>query len=134
MANEYTLTIDVAAPPDVVWQLVGDPVGVPRWFTKYVDATVDGDVRTLTSAEGAQLVERLLDRDEAARSYSYTVTAGPPLKHHWASFTVTPRDGGSTIVWHTRAEFVDPAIDTEERLAAAQSAGLANIKAICEAR
>lgn len=133
MANEYELTIDVEAPPDVVWSVVGDVTAVPRWFTKYVDCHVDGDVRTLRSAEGgAELVERLLERDDTAMTYAYTVTAGPPLRSHWASFTVVRRDGGSTIVWHTRAEFLDESIDTEERLAAGQRAGLERLKALCE--
>ena len=132
MANEYTLTIDVDAAPETVWSVVGDVTAVPRWFAKYVQCEVVGDVRTLRSAEGAELVERLLERDDAARTYAYTVTAGPPLRSHRASFTVVPREGGSTIVWHTRAEFLDESIDTEDRLAAGQRAGLERLKELCE--
>jgi Polyketide cyclase / dehydrase and lipid transport len=132
MANEYTLTVDVDSAPDVVWAIVGDPVGVPKWFTKYVEATVDGDIRTLRNADGGELVERLLERDDAARTYAYTVIAGPPLASHHASFTVNAREGGSTIVWHTNAVFADPTIDTEERLAGAQRAGLERLKELCE--
>lgn len=132
MANEYKLTIDVDAPPDVVWSVVGDPTSVPRWFTKYVECTLEGDIRTLRSAEGAVLVERLLERDDGARTYAYTVIAGPPLASHWASFAVTPNGPGSTITWHTRAEFEDASIDAENRLAAGQLAGLQRLKALCE--
>ena len=132
MANDYTLTIDVDVPPDAAWSVVGDVTAVPRWFTKYVECEVVGDVRTLRSAEGAELVERLLDRDDAARTYAYTVIAGPPLKSHRASFSVMPRDGGSTILWHTCAEFLDVSIDAEERLAPGQRAGLERLKALCE--
>lgn len=132
MANEYTLTIDVDAPPDVTWSVVGDVTAVPKWFAKYVECNVDGDIRTLRSAEGAELVERLLERDDLARTYAYTVTAGPPLRSHRASFTVVPREGGSMIVWHTRAEFLDESIDAEDRLAAGQRAGLERLKALCE--
>jgi len=133
VASEYELTIDVDAPPDVAWSVVGDPTAVPRWFGKYVECTVDGDVRTLRSAEGAELVELLMDRDEAGRRYAYTVTAGPPLRSHLASFQVVPRDGGSTIVWRTAAVFLDESIDAEERLAGAQREGLLRLKALCEA-
>ena len=132
MANEYTLTIDVDAPPDVTWSVVGDVTAVPKWFAKYVECNVDGDIRTLRSAEGAEVVERLLERDDLARTYAYTVTAGPPLRSHRASFTVVPREGGSMIVWHTRAEFLDESIDAEDRLAAGQRAGLERLKALCE--
>lgn len=133
MANEYELAIDVDASPEATWAVVGDLTGVPRWFTKYTECTVDGDVRVLRNADGAELVETLLERDEAGRSYAYTVIAGPPLRSHRASFRVVPRDGGSTILWHTNAEFLDPAIDTETRLAPAQREALERLKALCEA-
>jgi hypothetical protein len=133
MASEYELRIDVDAPADVTWSVVGDPTAVPRWFPKYVECTVEGDVRTLRSAEGAVLVENLLDRDETERRYAYTVTAGPPLRSHMASFQVVARGAGSTIVWRTAAVFQDESIDAEERLAAAQRDGLERLKALCEA-
>lgn len=133
MASEYELRIDVDAPADAVWAVVGDPAGVPRWFPKYTECTVEGDVRTLRNADGAVLVERLLERDEAGRSYAYTVTAGPPLASHRASFTVMERPGGSTIVWRTAAVFLDASIDAEARLAPAQTDGLERLKALCEA-
>lgn len=133
MANEYELTIDVDAPADVTWSVVGDPTAVPRWFVKYVECTVEGDVRTLRSAEGAVLVEQLLDRDDVERRYSYAVTAGPPLKSHLASFQVVARGADSTIVWRTAAVFLDESIDTEQRLAGAQREGLERLRAMCEA-
>ncbi len=132
MANTYELTIDVDASPDAVWAVVGDPTGVPRWFTKYVTCTIDGDIRTLTNADGGELVERILERNDDERRYSYTVIAGPPLASHEASFAVVPRDGGCTILWHTSATFLDASIDTEERLAGAQRDGLERLKALCE--
>jgi hypothetical protein len=133
MANEYELTIDVDASPDAAWAVVGDVTAVPRWYTKYVTCELDADIRTLRSADGAELVERLLDRDEAERRYAYTVIAGPPLRSHWASFQVLPHGAGSTVVWHTRAQFLDETIDTEERLSASQREGLERLKALCEA-
>jgi hypothetical protein len=74
----------VDASPDATWAVVGDVTGVPRWFAKYVACEIDGDIRTLRSAEGAELVERLLEREESERRYAYTVIAGPPLRSHWA--------------------------------------------------
>jgi Polyketide cyclase / dehydrase and lipid transport len=132
MASEYTLSIDVDAPPDVTWSIVGDLTAVPRWFVKYVECTVEGEIRTLRSADGAELVERLLDRDDDERRYAYTVIAGPPLASHEASFRVLARDGGSTIMWHTNATFLDASIDTEARLGAAQRDGLERLKQLCE--
>ncbi len=132
VAGEYELTIDVDAPPDAAWAVVGDVAGVPRWFDKYPECTVEGDIRTLRTGEGGELVERLLERDDAARWYSYSVIAGPPLRSHWASFAVEPRGAGSTIRWTTRAVFQDESIDPEERLAGGQRAALQKLKALCE--
>ncbi len=134
MANAYTLSIDIDATPDVTWSVVGDKTGVPRWFTKYVECTIDGDVRTLRNADGGELVERILEWDDGARRYRYTVIAGPPLASHEAGFQVLARgDGGSTVMWDTSATFLDASIDTETRLGAAQRDGLERLKAICEA-
>ena len=133
MANEYELAIDVDASPAVTWAVVGDPTGVPRWFSKYTECSVDGNIRTLRNAEGAELVERILDWDAESLRYRYEVIDGAPLRSHEATFEVHPRDGErSRVIWRTRAEFLDPDIDTEERLAAAQREGLERLKALCE--
>ena len=134
MANDYELTIDVDATPDATWALVGDPVGVPSWFVKYVAAEIDGDIRTLTNADGGQLVEKILDRDDAERRYSYTVISGAPLKSHHASFAVVATATGSRVVWHTAGELNDPSLDLEARLGAAQREGLIRLKAVVEGR
>ncbi len=134
MASRYELSIDVDAPADVTWSIVGDPNGVPRWFPKYVESATDGDHRTLTNADGGVLVERILLRDDAERRYRYSVIEGPPLAHHEAGFHVLPRgEHGSTILWDTHAVFLDASIDAEERLAPAQRDGLERLRALCEA-
>jgi hypothetical protein len=133
VASEYQLSIDVNAPADVAWSVVGDVTSVPRWYPKYATCEVDGDIRTLRSTDGAELVERLLERDEAERRYAYTVIAGPPLRSHLASFQVIPNGEGSTILWRTAATFLDESIDAEARLGASQRDGLERLKALCEA-
>ena len=128
----WRLTIDVDAPPDRVWEFVGDPTTVPRWYPKYVSCAVDGDTRVLRSAEGAELHEALLERDEARRYYAYSVLSGAPVASHRASFEVVARDGGSTVIWMTEAEPSDPSVDLEGRLTATQTDALARIKEILE--
>ncbi|HSL64814.1 MAG TPA: SRPBCC family protein, partial [Gaiellaceae bacterium] len=105
---DWELSIEVDAPPDEVWAFIGDPTTVPRWYPKYVTCEVDGETRTLRSAEGAELVERLLERDEARRSYAYSVLSGAPVSAHRASFEVVPSGAGSRVVWRTEAEPSDP--------------------------
>jgi carbon monoxide dehydrogenase subunit G len=130
--SAWAITIDVAASPDEVWAFIGDPTTVPRWYPKYVTCEVEGDARTLRSAEGAVLHEQLLERNDAARFYSYSVVSGAPVRTHLASFEVTPEGEGSRIRWATRAEPIDPAVDLEARLTASQTEALARVKEILE--
>ncbi len=128
----WALTIDVEAGPDEAWAFIGDPTTVPQWYPKYVECTVEGDSRTLRSAEGAVLHERLLERDDARRFYSYSVVSGAPVRTHLASFEVTPEGAGSRIRWATQAEPIDPAVDMEARLSGSQTDALARVKRILE--
>ena len=129
---EWELSVDVAVPPEQAWELVGDPVGVPRWFPKYVSASLDGAMRTLVRDDGGELVEELLERDDARRYYAYTVVSGAPVASHRASFEVQAVGDGSRIVWWTRTEPQDPAVDMESRLRPGQEAGLERMKAVLE--
>lgn len=133
MRKAWDVTIDVAVAPDEAWALVGDPEGVPRWYPLYETCVVEGDTRTLARADGVEMVERLIDRDEARRYYSYGVIAGLPLAHHEASFEVRDAHGGSRIVWHTEAEHDDPDIDMEARLAERQRDALEGLRQVLEA-
>jgi carbon monoxide dehydrogenase subunit G len=128
----WALTVDVDAPPDVVWAFIGDPTTVPRWYPKYVACEVDGDHRVLRTAEGGELHERLLERDDARRFYSYSVTSGAPVASHLASFEVTAEGDGSRVRWATQAEPLDPATDIRERLTATQTEALQRVKRIVE--
>jgi carbon monoxide dehydrogenase subunit G len=128
----WALTIDVDAPPDAVWAFIGDPTTVPRWYPKYVACEVDGDRRTLRTAEGAELHERLLERDDDRRFYSYSVISGAPVASHLASFEVTAEGEGSRVRWATQAEPLDPAADIRARLTASQTDALDRVKRIVE--
>lgn len=128
----WELEIEVDAPPDAVWAFVGDPTTVPRWYPKYVSCEVDGEARVLRSAEGAELVERLLERDDARRTYAYSVRSGAPVSAHRASFAVVPSGEGSRVVWRTEAEPSDPAVDLRGRLVPTQTDALRRIKEIVE--
>lgn len=132
MRRTWDVEIDVAVSPDAAWELVGDPEGVPRWYPLYKTCVVDDGTRTLERADGVTLVERLIDRDEGRRYYSYGVVEGLPLAHHEASFEVREAGDGSLIVWHTVAEHEDPEIDMEDRLAERQREALAGLKRVLE--
>lgn len=133
MANDFEVTIDVVAPPDAAWALAGDPARVHEWFAPVVSLEVDGDTRTATMGNGAVLVERVVDRDDAARRYSYEVVSGiPGLTSHRATIRVDGRGGGSTVGWRQTATSEVEGYDMERRLAGVMTAGLERLRDILE--
>ena len=132
MATAFDVSVDVAVSVDDAWAIIGDPLGVPRWYPTYVACELVGDTRTLRRSDGSELVECILERDELAHTYAYSVISGAPLRSHRASFTVVPADGGCRIIWHTEAEHEDPEIDMQARLADRQRDALEGLKRLLE--
>jgi hypothetical protein len=132
MAEPFSVSVDVAVPPERAWAIVGDPCGVTTWYRTYVSCDVDGDRRTLRRADGVELIEHLLDRDDDRRTYSYSVVAGLPLLYHHARFSVDPTADGCRIVWETAAQHRDPLVDMKERLAGRQQEALEGLRRLLE--
>jgi hypothetical protein len=132
MAQTWEVGVEVAAAPGDAWGLVGDPCSVPRWYPQYVSCEVEGDVRRLRNAEGAEIVERLLERDEERRYYSYEIVSGLPLRSYLASFEVQSEGHGSRVVWRVTGEHNDPEVDLQARLAPRQAEALERMKALIE--
>lgn len=133
MANDFTVTVTTAVPPAAAWKLAGDPARVGDWFAPVTDVRVDGDERTVVMANGAELVERLVDRDDAAHRYSYEVISGiPGLTSHRATISVEPAPGGSTISWRQTATSSVEGYDIEERLATGMRRGLDRLRDLLE--
>jgi uncharacterized protein YndB with AHSA1/START domain len=133
MANDFTVSVEVAVPPHEVWALAGDPARVHEWFGPVVGTEIDGDVRTVEMANGAQLVERLVDRDDPGLSYSYEVLSGiPGLTSHRATIWVTPQQRGSVIHWRQTATSDVEGYDIEARLAGVMTAGLEHLRDVLE--
>ena len=134
MANDFEVEMDVAAPPDAVWPLAGDPGRIGEWFAPVVACEMDGDRRTVTMGSGAVLVERI-ERDDAARSYSYTVLSGiPGLTSHKATIRVVEAPGGSRVLWSQTATSEVEGYDIESRLGGVMTAGLERLRDIVEGR
>jgi hypothetical protein len=63
------------------------------------DSRLDGEVRTVTFANGMVVKERIVDIDEAARRVAYAVIDGR-FSHHNASMQVLARgEGACGVVW-----------------------------------
>ena len=133
MANKFEVSVDVGVSPEAAWEVVGDPANL-GWFPPVAACEVTGQTRYVAFSNGQNLVEDLLERDEATRRYSYTVREGAstPMHSHRASLAVEEIDGGCRIVWRTEAEPEDPEVDLEERLSGVMSKGLAELKRLLE--
>jgi hypothetical protein len=93
----------IEAPADAVWAALRDFGAVHERLAPgfVVDAQVDGDVRTVTFANGATAQEQLVGLDDGARRLAYAVVeSGLHLTHHNASASVLDAgEGRSRFVW-----------------------------------
>jgi hypothetical protein len=103
-ALEASVTKESVNSADKVWAAVGDFCGIAQWHpavAKCVQSEKDGATyRTLTLKDGAQLLEKLINFDKAAMTYSYTIEEGPlPVANYKSTLSVKPKDKGSAILW-----------------------------------
>lgn len=95
------LEFQVHASPDAVWRAfraVGDvhTALAPGFVT---DCVLDGDVRTVTFANGFVARELIVDVDDAARRLAYSAR-GPTFEHHHASFQISDDGPGrARVAW-----------------------------------
>ena len=69
----------VPATPERVWELIGGFDSLPDWMPFIRASTLQerGRTRRLATADGGEMVERLMAFSEAERSYSYAIVQGP---------------------------------------------------------
>jgi carbon monoxide dehydrogenase subunit G len=135
MANDFEVAVDVAVPPAAAWELAGDPVRIGEWFPPVATCEVVGDERRVTMGNGAALVETLTERDDDARTYSYSVVSGiPGLTSHRATIRVVAAPGGSRVLWRQTATSDAEGYDIEARLAGVMRSGLEALRERLEAR
>jgi carbon monoxide dehydrogenase subunit G len=95
---EGAVDVTVGAAPEEVWKVVGDFASVKDFFPGIDTFRMDGDDRII-GMFGMEIRERLLSRDDATRTISYSVVEGVPLDSHKATITVEPDGEGSKVTW-----------------------------------
>ena len=85
--------VTIAAPPEEVWEKVGDFAGVRVLFPAIESFRMEGDDRII-GMFGMEIRERLLARDEEARVLTYSVVGGVPIESHTATISVEPEGAG----------------------------------------
>ena len=141
-------TIEIEAPAEKVWALVGDYGGWHKWHPAIENTTVDkvnevGSVRHLSIKGGKYLDETLEAYDPAAMSIKYRIKAGDalPVTNYSSTIVVTSKGTKCSVEW--RGAFYrgfpnnDPPPDQNDEAAVAAvtgvyKSGLSNLKAVAE--
>ncbi len=110
-----TVEVTIGCPAAEVWDVIGD-FGDPRWRGGIGSCTLEGKVRTVTTAGmDIEIEETEFEHDGANRTYSYGVTAmrgqtsfdlgggnvldlSTMVGHHRATLSVIPIDDTSATV------------------------------------
>ncbi len=95
--TQATCTVVIHVPADAIWQVISDLGAAGRYLAGVVDCTVEGEgvgaLRTLTSADGGAIVERLETLDAASQRLSYALLTDTPFRNCLTTMAV--RDLGS---------------------------------------
>jgi len=125
---EVHMSKEVATAPDVLWEKIGDFLGLDRWVVGIppMESDDDGKVRRIGSGDNA-IIEELVEQGE--RSYSYRIVQGPlPVKDYVSTLSVSPAGDGSLVEW--KSTFEPSGVPEEQAVMIVQgiySAGLANL-------
>lgn len=97
--------IDVPASAEQVWQLIGGFNSLPDWLPFIVKSELSegGRVRSLETADGAVVVERLEAFDNAGKTYSYSIEQAPfPATDYLATLRVEAQGQSARVTWSGR--------------------------------
>ena len=137
--TQASSTITIHAPADAIWQVIGDFGAACQYLAGVVNCTVEGEgvgaLRTLTSADGSTIVERLEALDEVAHRLSYALLTDTPFRNCLTTMPV--RDLGPSqaeLEWSATFEADGlPANEARDMLEGALTANCLALKQFMEA-
>jgi hypothetical protein len=99
--------VDVSATPDKVWELIGK-FDAAYWHPLIAKIRVTGagpgQLRTIETVDGKQIIERLDSVDNSGRFYRYGNISGLPVANYTGMLSVKPNGAGSSVEW--RAQYL----------------------------
>jgi len=99
--QSVTDRIDLNAPPDKVWALIGDFDA--SWHPLIANIKLIGggigQLRVIETIDGKEIIERLDAIDPSARFYRYTSISGIPASDYTGRLEVKPNGAGSSVEW-----------------------------------
>jgi len=120
-------SVALDADPDEVWSVIGsfDLSWHPRVARVQLTGTGIGQLRTMETLDGREIVERLEASDNAKRSMRYSSIAGIAASHYTGTLEVKPKGRGSVAEW--RVQYLangQPDIVVKTIVSALQKTGL----------
>jgi hypothetical protein len=125
-------------PADAIWQVISDFGAAGQYLVGVVDCTVEGEgmgaQRTLTSADGSTIVERLETLDEIAHRLSYSLLTDTPFRNCLTTMLVHDLgQGQAEVEWSATFEADGlPADEARDMLEAALAANCLALKQFLE--
>jgi Polyketide cyclase / dehydrase and lipid transport len=103
-ALQVRQSVEVAAPPEKVWQMISGFCAIADWHPVVGQCaqSEQGGVamRTLTTKDGGVLVEKRVQYSDEGMSYTYEIVESPlPVAHYVSTLAVMDSAAGSTITW-----------------------------------
>jgi len=97
-------SVDLTVAPDTVWSLIGqfNLDWHPLVASVRLTGTGIGQLRTIRTRDGKEIVERLEAIDNAKRSHHYALVAGIPASHYTGTVEVTPKGSGCIAEWRVQ--------------------------------
>jgi hypothetical protein len=108
-AAEVSREITVDAKAADVWRAIGPYCEIADWYPGIETCTeenINGALnRRLGTADGAEFLEKQLERNDQTMSYSYAIIEGPlPVLDYRATLSVTESVGKTVVIWSSTFE------------------------------
>jgi hypothetical protein len=97
-------TVDLSTPPDQVWTVIGAFGGMWNPLIAKIQVIGEGvgQLRTIETIDGKQMIDRLEAIDNSQRSYRYTMISGIPAVDYTGTLDVKPHGSGSSVEWRVQ--------------------------------
>jgi len=133
--THITETIAVAADPGRVWSVIGDPATISAWLPAIATSSVEGQQRSCTTVDGADLRERIVESSDDERFYVYDILDSPmPVQSYRSRLAVDGHGDHAHVTWTADfqpSEGADPA-EVEAMFSKIYREGLENVRARVE--
>ncbi|CAG4922956.1 MULTISPECIES: SRPBCC family protein [Acidithrix] len=87
----------IKADIETIWEMIGDPLAISRWFVGIASATLEGTTRVIVLGSGLSLPETIVTIDPVAHRFQYRIIA-PIVKEHLSTIDVIEVDEERSLV------------------------------------